>query len=335
MLPKIKYITISDNESKIIQMLNDLILQPRIKALEWSKITKQTPNMKIGYPGQHLASLALGMEGVKTGARGNDIIDGSEVKSCSRVDQLDTCKDCGGKVLRIEENCPNCNSSEIKRMDDSKWLFTIRNENDLNVLLNEVDRIVLTIADYPTFEHGNFEDIRFQIFEIWTKSSRCVHFRTLMNNYYNKIYLEHIRKNPNKVPAPKNFWPYSFQFYMCNPVKIFSCTVKNANTKPIITIDHFIDPVHDRSFLVSENMPSDLLNIDEFKIIGALPSRIVRPQCSSAVEYDNFIAELEKVKPNLKNLKSILPFVNEDIRKSFELRDTDKISESKQPYHRK
>jgi hypothetical protein len=164
MLPKKELITIQNNKELIEKLLIELVLQPRIKALEWSEITKQTPNMKIGYPGQHLASLVLGMEGTKTGARGNDIVDGSEVKSCSRVDQLDTCNDCDEKVLRIESNCPNCGSINVKRMDDSKWLFTIRSENDLKVLTQDVDRVVLTLADYPEFDKGNFQDLRFQVF---------------------------------------------------------------------------------------------------------------------------------------------------------------------------
>ena len=105
MIPKKELITISDTKSKIEKLLMELVLEPRLKALEWSSITKQTPNMKIGYPGQHLASLITGIEGARTGARGDDLRDGTEVKSCSRVDQLDTCSSCKNKVLRIESVC--------------------------------------------------------------------------------------------------------------------------------------------------------------------------------------------------------------------------------------
>jgi MamI restriction endonuclease len=101
MKPKSEFITIGNNTAQIEVLLQELVLQPRLKALEWSKITRQTPNMKVGYPGQHLASLITGIEGSRTGARGDDLIDGTEVKSCSRVDQLDTCKNCNEKVLRI------------------------------------------------------------------------------------------------------------------------------------------------------------------------------------------------------------------------------------------
>jgi hypothetical protein len=334
MKPNKNLITILDNEKLIEKLLLDLVLEPRLKALEWSKITKQTPNMKIGYPGQHLASLVLGMEGAKTGARGNDIIDGSEVKSCSRVDQLDTCNDCGEKVLRIEDSCSNCNSVNIKRMEDSKWLFTIRSENDLKVLVEDVDRVVLSIADYPYFSSGNYDDLRFQIFEIWTKSPRNAHFKTLMDNYYYKIYLAHKASNPAKTPAPKNFWPFSYQFYMCNPIKVLSCIVTDANTNPKVDIEHFVKPSTDRATLKSELMPINLLSKDEFGLITQLPKKILTSLIVSG-NVDDLMEELLKTKPNVKQIEKMIPFLSEEARSILSLRDTDKISEAKTPYQRK
>ncbi len=152
MKPNKKLITLSDNKSRIIQLLKELVFLPRLKAIQWSKLTHQTPNLKIGYPGQHLASLVTGMCGERTGARGNDIIDGTEVKSCSRIDQLDKCKSCSEPVARLEDKCPHCDSTNIKRNDDSKWLFTIRNNDDLNTLIHEVGRVLLVIGYYPEFE---------------------------------------------------------------------------------------------------------------------------------------------------------------------------------------
>lgn len=66
---KNNYIKILDNRNLILKLIQEIIIDPRIKALEWSKITNQTPNMKIGYPGQHLASLITGVQGSRTGAR--------------------------------------------------------------------------------------------------------------------------------------------------------------------------------------------------------------------------------------------------------------------------
>ena len=61
MQPKADLVTLTNNKEQIEKLLFELVLNPRIKAIEWSKITKQTPNIKIGYPGQHLASLITGM----------------------------------------------------------------------------------------------------------------------------------------------------------------------------------------------------------------------------------------------------------------------------------
>jgi len=218
-------------------------------------------------------------------------------------------------------------------MEDSKWLFTIRNKNDLDVLTNEVDRIILTLADYPDFETDNFENIRFQVFEIWTKSPRNKNFVSLMTNYYNKIYLTHKKNDVAKTPAPKNFWPYSYQFYMCNPIKVFSCIVKNANTKPKIDIDFYIEPTFDRKNAQSEDMPIDVLTNDEIQIIGNLPNKILKTIFTTDKKLQDFKELISD--NNYKKLKTTLPFINEAIREFLPLRDTDKISVSKSQYKRK
>lgn len=332
MKPEAKYITISDNKNRIEKLLKELVLEPRIKALVWSQITRQTPNMKIGYPGQHLASLITGVEGSRTGARGDDLIDGTEVKSCSRVDQLDSCKDCKLKVLRIEKLCPHCGSAKIKRMDDSKWLFSVKSEAELKLLTQDLERVFLTIADYPNFANNDFDTIRFQAFEMWNNTERHKHFGNLMTNYYHKIFLEHISRNANKTPAPKNFWPYSYQFYLCNPVKVFDCTVLNANTNPQINITHLVEPDFDRSLLTPELMPTILLSQTE---IDLLIEKVPEYVLSSQIIQDSDYITLVKNKNTKKKFVVILPFINELTRSYFDLRDTDKVAEAKTKYSRR
>lgn len=263
MQPNLNLITINDNENLIKEFLLELVLQPRINALKWSKITYQTPNLRIGYPGQHLASLITGIKGRKTGARGDDLEDGTEVKSCSRIDQMDKCKDCLSPVARSEIICSNCASSNIERKEDSKWLFTIRNENDLKVLTEDVKRIFLLLGDYPNFAQQDYETIRFQAFEIWNNSNRYIRFKEIMTNYYHQIYLVNKAKNPKQTPAPQNFWPYKYQFYLCNPILTFSCAVSQASTNPQIIINNYIEPDKDRSNIQSIMMPLKLLNKEE------------------------------------------------------------------------
>ncbi len=336
MKPKTEFIKIKDNERLIKLLLEDLVLAPRVKALDWSKITKQTPNMKIGYPGQHLASLITGVQGVRTGARGDDLEDGSEVKSCSRVDQLDSCKDCGNKVLRIETACPHCGSANVKRMDDSKWLFSVKSEEELNLLTKRLDRVFLTIADYPLFSENNFDTIRFQAFEIWNNCDRHKNFEIIMRNYFYKIFLEHIKINPRKTPAPKNFWPFSYQFYLCNPVKVFQATVANANTNPSINIDLFISPEADREILTPEPMPSSLLGKDEFNLLADEANRyIVESLLKNGKSFNDFKEAVIKKSFNKGLITEMLPYLDCRARDLLPLRDTDKISVSKAKYQRR
>ena len=175
MIPNSELIKIDNNEERIIKFLKDLIIKPRIDIRYWSEITKQTPTLKIGYIGQHLSSLILGMEGGRTGARGHDIIDGTEVKSCTKVDQSDKCKDCGERLMRSEMLCFSCNSDNIKRNDDSKWLFSIRSLSELNQY-KELDRVFLLISDYPNFKSKDFSSVRFEAFEIYPKNLRMKKF---------------------------------------------------------------------------------------------------------------------------------------------------------------
>lgn len=328
MTPQVNLITLKDNRQKIQQLLTDLVLAPRIKAIEWSRITKQTPNMKIGYPGQHLASLITGIHGEKTGARGNDLKDGSEVKSCSRIDQLDKCNECGAGVARLEDQCGDCNSGDIKRNNDSKWLFTIRSEDDLNTLLHRVGRVVLVLGDYPNFEEGDFNTLRFQAFEIWPKHPRNRRFSEIMTNYYYKIYLAHKEANSAKTPAPKNFWPDQYQFYMCNPIRTFLCDINDANTNPTINIREFVDPEADRSTLPSILMPKSLLKREELLLLA---ERATRDELLNSLPPGATLPNNASKDEILERITGI----NEKLREHLSLRDTDRISTAKTAYSRR
>lgn len=323
---------------QIIKFIDELIIEPRKNCAKWSKITDQTATLRIGYPGQHLASLVTGVKGEKTGARGNDLSDGSEVKSCSRVDQLDKCNECDSPALRREDKCSNCGSTNIKRNNDSKWLFTIRSEEDLRILIDNpnLDRILLIIDDYPNFDSGDFEDIRIQIFEIWPKKARHKRFKEIMANYYYKLYLEHKKKTPEKTPAPKNFWPYQYQFYLCNPILIFKATIKGAYTEnPQLIIDEWVEQKVDRDHTDTISMPPEILKKEEFKMILDKARREEVIEClKDQTSYDEF-EELVKNDEDVDEIQSLFSNIDENLRKYLDLRDTDRISVAKTKYERR
>ena len=244
---------IKHSEALIRECIMDLFVRPRATLHKWSKITDQTSHTKIGYTGQHLASVLLNVRGCKTGARGLDCMDGTEVKSCSRVDQSDKCKACNINVSRSDPICPVCHG-KVKRNNDSKWLLTIRSQEDLDSYLN-LERLLLIIEEYPRFYEHNFDDISIRAFEIHPKRSPM--FRTLLRSYYHDIFLT----SKSKTPAPKNLWPYSYQFYMCDPVEIFHCTVYDFLTQPDMCIEKYTGPSETRTDVVK--MPRSILNIDE------------------------------------------------------------------------
>lgn len=271
MKPDEKFITIHDNENLLRDFLYEVIYSQRTVMQKWSGITNQTPNLKIGYPGQHLASLITGVRGTGTGARGDDLEDKSEVKSCSRVDQADKCKDCGNNVLRSQSECPVCKSKSIKRNNDSKWLIGIRNDSELDMYLNKIPRMLFILSDYPEFERGNFDKIQFTTYEIWNQSGRAKNFRTILKNYYEKIYLPklaNIASSSGSI-APLNFWPYHYAFYMSNPIKTFHATIDFSKSKKnAIDIDYYVAPCVDRGQLEPEPMSFTVLNEEEKRLFS-------------------------------------------------------------------
>ena len=122
------------------KLIKDLYIDLREKINFWSTITHQTAQARMGYLGQHLASVVTGYKGGGSGARGKDLIlpEGSyaEIKTCYRVDQLGSCKNCKSTVLPVEDTCPVCGSTDINRNDDSKWLIGIRNEDEFKHILD-------------------------------------------------------------------------------------------------------------------------------------------------------------------------------------------------------
>lgn len=153
-----------------------------------------------------------------------------------------------------------------------------------------------------------------------------------MDNYYHKIYLAHKKKNPAKTPAPKNFWPYQYQFYMCNPIQTFNCIIQNANLAPKIKILHYVKPEDDRSSLSSVIMPVDILKDSEIALIfnKAKPEEIKR------MTNPAFKGDFAKIKKfTISEKREILVGIDEALRSYLPLRDTDRIAVARNQYKRR
>lgn len=159
-----------------------------------------------------------------------------------------------------------------------------------------------------------------------------------MKGYFESIYQGHKQVDSGKTPAPKNFWPKSYQFYKCNPVQTFSATVLKANTAPKVTIDLFVEPAVDRATLTPLAMPTELLSIEEllFAISVAKPAEIGHCLAPGAkIEDVQRIAAAPRAKKDLKNLYQLLPTLNEALRAPLSLRDTDRPVSFAKEYRRR
>ena len=327
MLPDKSKIKIGNNKANIENFINDVIITPRRSLRYWSNITNQTPAAKIGYIGQHLASLITGVRGTGSGARGDDLADTTEVKSCNKVDQADKCRCCGHRVMRYDVKCPNCGSEDIERKNDSKWLFSIRDEYELNQYKN-LNRILLLLMDYPGFLNNDFSDIMISAFEIYPKENRMNVFNQLIDNHYKNIYRP--KADEGKKTNPMNLHPWSFQFYKCNPILVFQCVITDIDNNPEIKIIKYIDPEEERGIdTESVLMPSNLLMKKEWNIL------------LSSANYEQDISPLLKDNIQKEKFKSLsiddkieyLPYLDEKLRDFIPLRPIVSATQ-KVHYHR-
>lgn len=319
MIPDPNKIKINDNLNRIKDFVNEIIVVPKKHLHRWAAITHQTPAAKIGYVGQHLASLITGVPGTGTGGRGDDLADGSEVKSCNKIDQADKCKNCNGRVMRFENICPACKSPNIERKEDSKWLFSVRDEHELNQYM-QMNRVLLLLMDYPNFKSCDFNDIRISSYEIYPNEDRMSVFRDLIRNHYENIYLPKIRAN--QKTNPMNLHPFSFQFYKCNPILTFSCIVKNIESNPVVCIDNtvYIEPHTERSIATpSLPMPSKLLKPGKGEWQALIDNADFDTEIKPFLKYDLTYRQFIALSDNKK--QEALPFLTERQRCHIPLRD--------------
>src|SRR3989338_7434375 len=78
-----------ERQSLIKKLLKEQILDQRDKLRYWRDLTKQAAQIDTGYIAQHLVSLVTGIQGSSMRGKGDDLADGSEVKSANFLDSLD------------------------------------------------------------------------------------------------------------------------------------------------------------------------------------------------------------------------------------------------------
>ncbi|HTP79775.1 MAG TPA: MamI family restriction endonuclease, partial [Bacteroidota bacterium] len=198
-------------------LIQDLYIELRAKIHQWSLLTQQTPQARMGYVGQHLVSVVTGYPGSRSGARGRDLIisnnDYGEIKTCYRVDQLGECSSCHAPVSSIEDKCPVCGSDALIRKDDSKWLISIRNDDEFKQILDPLYYFLVL------FEFDDVQQSADIIASIWKVNPKQIGFAYCMIDYYLTI------RAKSKSKAPFNLWPYSLKFEIMKPELIYRAII--------------------------------------------------------------------------------------------------------------
>ena len=204
------------------QLIHELYIDLRRRINSWAAITKQTAQARMGYVGQHLVSIVTGYPGGRSGARGKDLIisdvEYGEIKTCYRVDQLGKCKSCGSVVAAIEQQCPACCSGQIQRNDDSKWLISIRNDDEYCLIL-EPKAYYLVLFDFTDLNDPH--TIRASIWEV---DPQRPGFAFCMIDYFENIRRRSVSK------APFNLWPFQLKFDLMCPRLIYRSFIASDDT---------------------------------------------------------------------------------------------------------
>lgn len=307
------------------KLIFDLYIDLRRKVNEWSAITHQTAQARMGYVGQHLVSVVTGYPGGRSGARGKDLIlpnnEYGEIKTCYRVDQLGKCNGCGSAVSGIEISCPECGSTNLKKNDDSKWLIGIRHDDEFESILN---------PKYYYLVLFEFRDLSLPdtiMASIWRVDPTVPGFSYCMIDYYKNI------RSASTSKAPFNLWPYQLKFDLMKPILIYrSYITKDDKVNTEIfpgrdpEIKNILKPLQDYS--QSQNLKldkiidfSNRINID-FELKGNKKSILIQIQSfikNKKIDEYFVIDELAKslYLPEIEDYINLLPS-NLRVRSGFE-----------------
>jgi len=210
------------------RLLEDLYIGLRAKLLTWAEVTKQTPQARMGYIGQHLTSIVTGYPGGMSGGRGFDLIlpnnKSAEIKTCYRVDQLGLCKDCKSAVSSIQESCGACGSQSIERKDDSKWLLAVKTDKDFEDIL-EPELYFFVLFEFEDLTDSKNLNI---VASIWEVNPRDLGFIACLTDY--KINIQ----GSSASGAPFNLWPHMLKFELMAPKLIYRSRILENSIETVL-----------------------------------------------------------------------------------------------------
>lgn len=167
---------LSQEERKMLamQLLQEQVSEQRKKLNHWSTITAQSSQIDTGYIAQHLVSLQTQIAGQGMRGKGDDLCDGSEVKSANFLDSLD----------KKGATAPRWNFTAVTRQIMERFLeypavyllsMDLNTTGGFRTRIWKVDVTAHTILrdryiewmkklGYPKFDSDKEESVNFQLF---------------------------------------------------------------------------------------------------------------------------------------------------------------------------
>ncbi|MCQ2417501.1 MAG: MamI family restriction endonuclease [Oscillospiraceae bacterium] len=167
-------LTIEERKELATQLLEEQVVEQREKLNHWSVITAQSSQIDTGYIAQHLVSLQTQIAGQGMRGKGDDLCDGSEVKSANFLDSLD----------KKGATAPRWNFTAVTRQIMERFLeypavyllsMDLNTEGNFRTRIWKVDVTKHTILreryiewmkvlGYPKFASEKEESVNFQLF---------------------------------------------------------------------------------------------------------------------------------------------------------------------------
>ena len=147
-IPQLSDLSLQERGKYAQRLLQEQVIEQRTDLHFWRNLTGQPAQIDTGYIAQHLASIVTGIRGGGFRGKGDDLEDGSEVKSANFLDSLD----------KQGATAP-------------RWNFTCNDEEQMTGLL-DYPAIYLVSMDF-----NPEDDMRFRVWKLLPKRHTIFRYR--------------------------------------------------------------------------------------------------------------------------------------------------------------
>lgn len=216
-VPKLESLNESERKTLIIKFLTDQIIEERKRLHFWRSLTNQPAQIDTGYMAQHLVSLVTGIKGGGFRGKGDDLADGSEVKSANFLDSYDAkgaiaprwnfqCNDIQQMLSLLDYPAIYLTSIDFSPTNNIRfrvWKLNPRIHKEFNLRYSEW----MKVLGYPKLSSPERPGVNFQLFPPRNKTNDnyARHGNDRTNGFSKlKIHLENIEGSVKLFEAEVN-----------------------------------------------------------------------------------------------------------------------------------